>query len=82
MKTMYEDVVEGMPYTKRRYVEGNGVWINEPIGVIKREMKRYGLDANEELRLGKSALDITYDFSLPRAATLLKRKIGSYLRPI
>lgn len=82
MKAMYEDVVLGFPYSGRKYVKGEGLWVNEPIGVIKREMKRCGLNPTEEILLGRGALDITYDFSVPRAVTLIKRKIGSYLRPI
>lgn len=82
MRALYEDTVLGKSYSGVRYAKGQGIWINEPVGVIKREMKRVGLKPNEELLLGRSALDITYDFSIPRAAILIKRKIGSYLRPI
>jgi D-aspartate ligase len=82
MRALYEDAVLGAKYSAVHYAKGDGVWLNEPIGVIKREMKRLGLKPNEELLLGRTALDITYDFSIPRAAMLLKRKIGSYFRPI
>ncbi len=82
MRALYEDTVLGARYSGVHYSNGEGVWVNEPIGVIKREMKRSGLNPSEELLLGRTALDITYDFSIPRAAMLIKRKIGSYFRPI
>ncbi len=82
MGQMYEDIVLEKPYEGRRYAEGGGVWINEPIGVIKREMKRHGLDADGDIWLGKTALDVGFDFSLPRAISLIKRQVGSFLRPI
>ncbi len=82
MLALYEDAVLEKEYEGRRYAEGDAVWINEPVSVIRREMSRQGLEFLPEISSGRGALEITYDFSFPRMATLMRRRIGAYLKEI
>jgi D-aspartate ligase len=82
MQVMYEDVVLGKKYSDRQYADGNFVWINEPVSVIKREMSKRGLKKESDLINGITALEFTYDFNIPRALTLLKRRLGAHLKEI
>jgi hypothetical protein len=82
MQIMYEDAVLEKEYAGRLYADGEGVWINEPVSVIRREMRRRGLKNEPMLVNGKTALDITYDFSIPRALTLIRRRLGAQIKEI
>ncbi len=82
MQALYEDAVLGKEYDGRRYASGRGIWINEPTAVIKREMHRKKLPDAGKVSRAVTALDITYDFSLPRALTLLRRRAGAFIKQI
>ncbi len=82
MRALYDDAVLEKAYTERKYAEKEGVWINEPSNVIKREMNMRGLTDFDGVATGKSALGITYDFSVPRACTLIRRRLGAFIKDI
>ena len=83
MGAMYEDAVLGKAYSGRRYAEGDGIWINEPMSVIRREMKTRGLPLSElDGENSVRAVSLTSDFSIPRSAALLKRAVRSYIKKI
>lgn len=82
MRALYDDAVLGKEYDGRRYAENDGIWINEPVRVIRREMNLRGLSGDERVISGKTALDVTYDFSIPRALTLMRRRLGAFIKEI
>ncbi len=82
MGALYDDAVLEKPYDGRHYASKEGIWINEPAAVIKREIIRQGLPFAGEIKSGKTALAIGYDFSLPRAAVLIRRRVGAFIREI
>lgn len=82
MSALYDDAVLEKAYVGRKYAEKEGVWINEPRNVIKREMSMRGLTDFDGVATGKSALGITYDFSVPRAFTLIRRRLGAFIKEI
>ncbi len=82
MRAIYEDAVLERAYDGRHYAENEGIWINEPVRVIRREMSLRGLTGAERLVSGKTALDVTYDFSVPRALTLMRRRLGAFIKEI
>lgn len=83
MGAMYEDAVLDKEYTGLRYAEEDGVWINEPIGVIRREMNERGLPSDDLDGVSAvKALSLGYDFNIPRAFTLIRRNLGAYTRKI
>jgi hypothetical protein len=45
-------------------------------------MRRRGLKNEPMLVNGKTALDITYDFTIPRALTLIRRRLGAQIKEI
>lgn len=84
MAALYEDAVLGKSYGGRKYAEREGVWVNEPVSVIKREMESQGSEETAVLDEYRTdcALSFTYDFSIPRAFSLMHRKISSYTKEI
>ena len=83
MRELYEDTVLGKPYGGVKYAEGDAIWVGEPISALRGAMKRKGLDA-DELKKAKlfSAIGLTFDMSLPRAATVIRRYAGAVKRGI
>ena len=83
MGEMYRDAVLEQPYTGRHYAENEAIWLNEPKAAIARAMRRRGLDADAVMELrAVTAMTLSYDISLPRTLTLIKRGLGSFLREI
>lgn len=84
MLAMYEDVVLKKPYTGRMYAEEPCLWVNEPMCVIKREMKRRGLEMPPEISKlsAESAFSFKADPSFQRAVTLTKRYLSAFSKEL
>ena len=84
MLEAYRDVVLGEAYKGRRYAEKPCLWVNEPLPLIKREMKRRGLpDADILTRLpAENAFGLPFDMSVPRAVALTKRTLLAYSKTV
>jgi D-aspartate ligase len=84
MLEMYRDTVLGEAYSGIKYAEKPCLWINEPLPIIKREMKRRGLRETDILsRLSPvNAFGVSSDMSVPRAVALTKRKLLAYSKLI
>lgn len=83
MSAIYVDAVLGKGFTERKYAEGDGIYVNEPLAVIRREMRARGLPVSE-LDTAKAVASVSpfRDVSVPRALTLLKRNARSFIRQI
>lgn len=82
MASMFADVVLGEPYSETVYADEPCLWTNEPMAVINRERKRRGMDPINTELVPRNAFSLFHDLSIPRAITLAKRSLSSFIRPI
>lgn len=73
MKVLVDDAILNIPYRGAFYAEKEGVWSNVSSRLLKSEVGVSVLKNNSV----DSAISLWYDFSLPRAYTLLRRDFSS-----